>query len=132
MAERTFRIQSPAGLRQAFVAAWALAGQLIASGDGYELVLRKLKSKRSVEQNKRYHVMLRELAEVARIDGRQYSTAAWHEWAKQEFIGWEDLPNGQRIGISTTTLNVEEFGQYMTKIEAWAAENGWPVMEVAA
>lgn len=132
MAERTFRIQSPAGLRQAFVAAWALAGQLIASGDGYELVLRKLKSKRSVEQNKRYWALLREVAAVAWVDGRQYADVVWHEHFKRELIGCIDLPNGERLGISTTKLSIQEMGDYMTKIEAWAAENGWPVMGVAA
>lgn len=132
MAERTFRIQSPAGLRQAFVAAWALAGTLIASGDGYELVLRKLKSKRSIEQNKRYWALLREVAACAWIDDRQYKDTVWHEHFKREFIGCEDLPGGAKLGISSTTLSIQEMGDYMTKIEHWAAEQGWPVMQEAA
>lgn len=132
MAERTFRIQSPAGLRQAFVAAWALAGQLLATGDGYELVLRKLKSKRSQDQNRRYWALLREVAAVAWVDGRQYSDVVWHEYFKRELIGCIDLPGGATLGISTTGLSIQEMGDYMTKIECWAAENGWPVMECAA
>lgn len=133
MASRTFRIQGAAGIKPAFRAAWGLVqGLMRDTGTGYELVLRPLKSKRSIDQNKRYHAMLRELAEVAWIDGRQFSKDAWHEWAKQNLIGWADLPGGGRIGISTTSLSVQEFGDYMTKLEAWAAENGWPISQEEA
>lgn len=131
--ERTFRIQGAAGVRPAFIAAWNLVqGLMREAGAGYELVLRPLKAKRSVDQNKRYHALLRDLAAVAWINGRQYGPEAWAEYFKQELIGWDDLPNGQRRGLSTTTLSVAEFGDYMTKIEQWAAENGWPLMLEAA
>ncbi|WKN20836.1 recombination protein NinB [Azotobacter vinelandii] len=131
--ERTFRIQGASGIRPAFIAAWNLIqGLMRDAGTGYELVLRPLKSKRSVDQNRRYHAMLRDLAAIAWLDGRQYSKEAWHEWAKQEFIGWEDLPGGGRKGISTTKLSIEEFGDYMTRVEQWAAEQGWPLMVEAA
>lgn len=132
MPDRTFRIQSAAGLRQAFIAAWNLASDLIKSGDGYELVLRPLKSKRSIEQNKRYWALLREVSAIAWVDGRQFKDEVWHEHFKREFIGCVDLPGGQSMGISTTTLSIQEMGDYMTKIESWAAENGWPVMQEAA
>jgi len=72
------------------------------------------------------------VAAVAWVDGRQYADVVWHEHFKRELIGCIDLPNGERLGISTTKLSIQEMGDYMTKIEAWAAENGWPVMEVAA
>jgi len=129
MSERVFRIHEEAGLRAAFLAAWNLAGGMIGKAKhGLEIVVRPMKDKRSVAQNRRYHALIRELAAIAWLDGRQYSKEAWHEWAKQEFIGWEDLPNGQRRGISTTTLSIEDFGNYMTQIEQWAASNGWPLM----
>lgn len=129
MPERVFRINEEAGLRAAFLAAWNLAGGMIGKAKhGLEIVVRPMKDKRSVAQNRRYHALIRELAAIAWLDGRQYSKEAWHEWAKQEFIGWEDLPNGQCRGISTTTLSIEDFGNYMTQIEQWAASNGWPLM----
>ena len=129
MSERIFRINEEAGLRAAFLAAWNLAGGMIGKAKhGLEIVVRPMKEKRSVAQNRRYHALIRELSAIAWLDGRQYSKEAWHEWAKQEFIGWEDLPNGQRRGISTTTLSIEDFGNYMTQIEQWAASNGWPLM----
>jgi len=95
---------------------------------GYELVLRPIKSKRSMEQNKRYWKLLAELQEVAYLDGRQYGKDAWHEYLRREFIGCIDLPGGGVIGMSTTTLSIDEFTDYMTRIEAWAAQQGWPLM----
>lgn len=134
MADRTFRIQGAAGIRPAFLAAWNLIQGLMRDAQGgYELVLRPLKSKRSIEQNKRYHALLRDLSAVAWLDGRQYGPEAWAEYFKQTFIGWDDLPGGGKRGISTTTLSVAEFSQYMLQIEVWCSENGFPVqMEEAA
>ncbi|MDS1044660.1 recombination protein NinB [Pseudomonas aeruginosa] len=138
MADRTFRIQGAVGLKLAFRNAFELCKQLMQKdGTSYELVIRQLKSKRSIEQNKRYWSLLRELAAVAWVDGRQFDDQVWHEQFKRWFIGCEDvsLPDGstELRGISTTKLTVDEFGIYMTKIEAWAAENGFPIgMEQAA
>ena len=81
------------------------------------------RAKRSTEQNKRLWALLNEIAEQAMLDGKHYSAEAWHEWAKRQFIGVEELPGGGTVGISTTTLNVEEFGAYMTRLECWAAQN---------
>lgn len=79
------------------------------------------KRKRSVEQNKRYWKVLNEIASQAWVDGKQFGAEAWHEYFKRELIGLEDLPGGGVCGISTTTLNVSDFCDYMTKVEACAA-----------
>lgn len=79
------------------------------------------KAKRSVDQNKRYWAILNEIAEGAWIGGRQFSTEAWHEFFRAKFIGYEETPDGRQIGMSTTTLSVAEFGDYMTRVEAYAA-----------
>lgn len=76
--------------------------------------------------------MLRELSAMAWIDGRQFSDQTWHEHLKRTFIGCEEIvmPDGKTElrGISTTKLNVDEFGEYMLQIEQYAAEQGWPLM----
>ena len=80
-------------------------------------------AKRSRPQNKRYwKALLGEIAANAWVDGRQFSEDAWHEFFKGKFIGLEETPDGRQVGISTTTLSVAEFSEYMTKIEAYAAE----------
>lgn len=137
MAERTFRMQGAAGIRPAFANAYSLVqGLMRESRSGYELVLRPIKSKRSLDQNKRYWALLRELSAVAWINGRQYDDQVWHEQFRRWFIGCTDvtLPDGsvEQHGISTTTLSIEEFGVYMTRIEAWSAEQGWPLMSEEA
>jgi len=93
------------------------------------ITVTEWKNKRSVEQNKRLWKILNEIADSAWVNGDQYSADAWHEMFKRKFIGQEELPDGGILGISTTTLNVSEFGDYMTKIEAYAAtELGLEIM----
>lgn len=136
MSERRFRIQGAAGLKMAFRSAYDLCQQLMGEGAAYELVLRPMKSKRSIEQNKRYWLLLREIAATAWLNGRQFSDETWHEFFKRTFIGCDEIamPDGttELRGISTTKLKVDEFGDYMLQIEQWAAEQGFPVMEKAA
>lgn len=79
------------------------------------------KDKRSVEANKYYWTLLRFIASNAWLDGKRYSDEAWHEHFKQAMIGYEELPNGKQMGISTTKLNVSEFADYLRNIEQYAA-----------
>jgi len=126
MKARTFRIQSMDGARIAFKACWtAFCGSEF--GTGFELVLQPLKSKRSQSQNRLYWALLRQISAVVWIDGKQYSDVVWHEYFARMFIGSSDLPSGGKVAISTTTLSIEEFGNYITQIEQWAAELGYPL-----
>lgn len=78
------------------------------------------KDKRSVEQNKYLWQLLTFISGNAWIDGRQYSKEAWAENFKMKLLGYEELPNGKQIGISTTKLNVSEFADYLRNIEQYA------------
>lgn len=133
--ELKFRIQSSAGISTALKNACNVISKLIESNkskDGYELVIRNYKSKRSLEQNKRYFAMLRLISANVWVDGRTYSQEVWHEQFKRWFIGCEDIvlpTTTETRGISTTTLSVDEFNNYMTQIEQWCAERGYPVMQ---
>jgi hypothetical protein len=104
-----------------------LAQFLIRAEDDYELVLREHRKARSTEQNKRYWAILGEIAQTP-VQGQRFAAESWHEYFKGRFIGKEEvkLPNGDIYNrpISTTTLDVIEFGDYMTQIEAWAAGHG--------
>ena len=110
-----------------------LSNFLIRPEDDYELVLRKRVYKRSTEQNRRYWAILGEISEGIPVnDDRRgavyYAPKAWHLYFRQKYIGCEDtkMPNGKTVTepISTTTLDVGEFAEYMTQIEAWAAQRG--------
>lgn len=131
MRERIFVIGEEGTRRDRFAAAYKIAAEML-KGGAIELILRHRKSKRSHEQNKRYWAILREVSASAWINGRQFSDEVWHEQFKRWFIGMDELPDGTQRGMSTTSLTVAEFGDYMTQIEAWCADQGFPLMGVAA
>ena len=79
--------------------------------------------KRSAAQNRRYWALLNEISEQAWVGGKTYSADAWHTEFAGRFIGFEETPSGHRSPISTTTLNVVEFGEYTNKIEVFAASD---------
>lgn len=91
------------------------------SGKPLAVTIQEYKAKRSNPQNKRYWAILNEIAESAWIGGKTFSAEAWHDYFKKKFIGSEETPDGTLIGISTTSLNVAEFAEYMTRVEAHAA-----------
>lgn len=97
---------------------------MAADGRPLLVTVAEHKAKRNVEQNKRLHAMLSEIAEQAWVQGRQFDAETWKEHYRRKLIGTEeiDLPDGTRTerGISTTTLNVHEFADFMTKIEEHA------------
>lgn len=82
--------------------------------------------KRSHAANARYWLLLHAIAEQVRPGGKVYSADQWHHYAKSRWLGCDDmaLPNGKVLTIprSTANLDVAEFGEYMEKVEAWAAE----------
>lgn len=82
------------------------------------------RSKRSLEQNRRYFgpAVLGAIAEQAWCDGRRYDKESWHELFKRRFIGIVELPGGGVRALSSTDLNVEQFGAFMQQVEAYAAQ----------
>lgn len=79
--------------------------------------------KRTKPQNRRYwgRGVLAQIAEQATVNGRLFSAEVWHELAKRKFIGVDELPNGDVIGKSSTSLTTAEFCDFCTRVEAWAA-----------
>lgn len=134
--DRVFIVGMLATLRPRLKAAFHAAEAIVKAGQAVEVIVRPRKSKRSIEQNKRYWALLREIAATVWIDGRQFSDEVWHEQFRRWFIGMDEIvmPDGEVTvrGISTTTLSVAEFTDYMTRIEQWCAEQGFPVMTEAA
>lgn len=124
---RTFILRND-NIAQAFWAFLKLNWKAMAAdGRPLSVTIAEHKAKRSVEQNKRLHAMLAEIAEQAWVSGRQYDAETWKEHFRQTLIGSEeiDMPSGKRIerGISTTTLNVHEFGDFMERIAEYAVTN---------
>ena len=77
---------------------------------------------RSTQQNKFYWQILQQISEQAWIEGKQYSAEIYHEHLKRRFIGCADMPGGGLMALSTTTLSVAEFAEYVTRCEVFAQQ----------
>lgn len=90
---------------------------------GSRWVLKVERRTRTKAQNRRYWGggVLAQIAAQAAPHGKLYAAEVWHEQFKRMFIGVIELPNGQVIGMSSTTLTTVEFSEFCTKVEAYAA-----------
>lgn len=109
-----------------------------------EVVIREEKKARKLDQNALYWAgPLRDIAEQAWVQGRQYSADVWHEYFKREFlpdpdlvdcddshikegyVKWGAMPNGLRVLIgSTTGLTVRGMAAYLEQVYAYGASLG--------
>lgn len=90
---------------------------------GNRWVLTISRRKRTKPQNARYwgKGVLAQIAAQAVVNGRLYSAETWHEQFKRDFIGFDELPNGQIVGKSSKDLSTTEFSEFCTAVEAFAA-----------
>jgi hypothetical protein len=108
-----------------------------------ELVLREERKVRGLDMNAAMWAgPLREIAEQAWVNGRQYSAEVWHEFMKQKYLPedndpelaelvkdgyrkWDIDPAGNRVLVgSTTKLTRKGMHQYLLQIEAEGAGIG--------
>lgn len=97
------------------------------SGEPLHIIVTNAAKRRNAEQNKRYwRGVLQQIAEQVWIDGKPFDKKNWHEFYAEKFGYFEeiDMPDGTRKlrRRSTTEYTVKEFAEYMTKIEADAAQ----------
>lgn len=90
---------------------------------GHRWVLTVTKRKRTKPQNRRYwgKGVLAQIAAQAVVNGRLFTAETWHEQFKRQFIGVIELPNGQVIGKSSADLKTDEFSEFCSQVEAYAA-----------
>lgn len=100
-----------------------------AATEGKPLVVtvEKLKARRNGQQNRLYWSLLRQIAESAWIGDKQLNEDGWHEIMKYTLLGWHEvaLPKtGEivRLGMSTASLSVSEFTDYVTRVQKYAIE----------
>ena len=101
---------------------WPLIKATLTAGKRLQLTVKP--EKRSQAQNRRYwgQGVLAQVAAQAVVGGKLYSAEVWHEQFKRMFIGFDELPNGQIIGKSSTGLTTAEFCDFCTQVEAYAAQ----------
>lgn len=130
--DRTFVLRSEIQCRQLYAFLRANWSDMAAAGRPLAVTVSEAKAKRSGEQNRRYWSLLNEVAEHAWVGGRQFAADVWHAEFAGRFIGWSETPSGARVPISTTTLSVAAFSEYMDRIEAYATTELGVEMGVAA
>lgn len=86
------------------------------------------KHKRNSEQNRRLWALYHMAADKLHPDGHTFSAETWHTYYKSRFLGCDEvkLPSQKVLLIprSTADLDVAEFSDYMTKVEADLNERG--------
>ncbi|MDE3023609.1 MAG: recombination protein NinB, partial [Pseudomonadota bacterium] len=95
-------------------------------GEPIRLIATTDERKRNAEQNRfLWGVVYRDIAEQAWVDGKQYGKDIWHEYFSRMFGVCDEvvLPDGEIIARrkSTTQMTVGEFAEFLTKIQAYAA-----------
>lgn len=92
--------------------------------------------KRSTESNRRLWLLYHLAASKLHPGGNTYSAEQFHIYYKSRFLGCVDfpLPNGKVLAIpkSTADLDVSEFNDFMSQVEADLAERDVYLDEVPA
>lgn len=105
-----------------------------------EFILREeVKIRKDTQNALMWSGALKDIAEQAWLDGRQYSIDVWHiffketllpeefdaDLCKEGYQKWSYLPNGERrLTGSTTNLTVKGFAEYLTQVYAFGADLG--------
>jgi hypothetical protein len=98
---------------------------VIDAGDAIEVVVQAAHGSPTAAQYRFYFgVLLRCISQQVVVAGRRFPTEAWHEKFKRDFIGYEELPDGGMVGLSTQGLGVEGMASYMRRVEVYGAERG--------
>jgi hypothetical protein len=92
--------------------------------------------KRSTQANARYWMLMHMIADNVKPEGKSYSVEAWHSYWKSKLLGCDEftMPNGKTMVIPKSSADLEpgEFADYQTQVEAWAAERGVYLADLAA
>lgn len=138
MSERTIILANPAVQSNAIMVIRNLP-----TDGSMEIAIRPCRKVRSTSQNSlMWGARLRDIAQQAWVNGRQFSEDCWHEFLKGEYLPegtepniaelvkdpatykkWDWMPDGsRRLAGSTTRLTKKGMTQYMTQCEAYAAQ----------
>ena len=87
-------------------------------GQRVELIVRKQKSQRSLNQNSAYWGIAIEIL----CSHTGYDRETMHEALKAKFASYEDLKTGLMVIESTAKMDTVRFMKYYDDIQRWAAE----------
>ena len=95
----------------------------------HRINLCKYRARRTDPQNRRYWgFVIKSFGEFLREQGDEFTDLEVHELLKNRYLRktWVDPKNGERMDYarSTTELDVQEFNEYMEKVENFMAKLG--------
>lgn len=99
----------------------------IEKGTPLRVIITSEERRRTKEQNARYwsRAVLGTIAEQAWVEGSQFSEEVWHEELAEMFCPRVEfvLPNGEIFSRrkSTSEMSVQEFSEYVQRVEVYAA-----------
>ena len=96
-------------------------------GEPLRLIVTAEERQRNTQQNRFYWgAVLKQIAESAWVDGKQYDKDTWHEFFARRYGVMDELtlPDGEIITRrkSTTQMSVGEFSEYLNSVQAYAGE----------
>lgn len=107
---------------------------LLAGGACYRLILKRWRETRSLSQNNLSHMWYEQISKYLVSRGKTFATPEWVKDAlKHTYLGYEeremtDVITGQKTTVSslrhTSVLDTGEMYDYMSKVQAWAADIG--------
>lgn len=126
---REFPLRSPAIWPTLVAFIKANAQGFAERGEPLRVIVTADEKKRNTQQNRMYWgAILKDIAEQAWVNGRQFDKDTWHEFLARKYGVCEEmtLPDGEIIlkRKSTTDMSVGEFSEYMTQIQAFGASLG--------
>lgn len=92
-----------------------------------EVSIAPARTKRSIDQNSLFWEWMEELSAYFTKNGRPLSKDDAHDLMCHLFLGYDDKILGQqqiRKMRTTSRLGMTEFGEFMDRIDAWAADKG--------
>lgn len=100
--------------------------QLQPGSNGVEVWIRPYRKRRSLAMNRCLHGWCKIISDF--VDdhyGIRHPPLAWKEYFKQQFLGetQKTMPDGTVVSYTQPSreLNTEQFGELLTRIDAWAA-----------
>ena len=119
---RTFVIRNPDVMDAAFAFIRANALEMARQDKPLAVTVSEYKAKRKQEQANYYFMRIDEIVRMAWIDGKQFNKTAWHHYYSTKFAPTVQGIKGDPVPKSTTDMSVEEMTDYITEVEADAAQ----------
>jgi len=103
----------------------ANAGSYAERGEPLRVIVTAEEKQRNAQQNHFYWGgILKQVAEQAWVDGRQFDKDAWHEYFARKFGVLDELvlPGGEIVTRrkSTAQMSIGEFAEYITQVQSYA------------